>query len=90
MNRKYKIVGPFPAYGVQTGDPVTLDASDPLVRINVAAGVLELDPDQPPLKIPCPACEGQGMKRPPHFASLAELQAHYGEKHPALVAPEGE
>jgi hypothetical protein len=89
--RKYTVTGPFPAYGVNTGESVTLDDSDELVKANIAAGVVTLgEDDSPPPKMTCPACVEAGMKRPPSFASHAELADHYGEKHPALVTPEWE
>ena len=87
-NRKYIVTGPYTAYGTQTGDPVMLDAADPLVQANVKAGIIGLAPDQPKVApTTCPACIGQNVKRPPSFATGAELLAHYAEKHPALVAP---
>jgi hypothetical protein len=88
-NRKYLVVGVFPAYGVEVGETVHLDPADVLVQANINAGVIELTPDQPKVaKTTCPACIGQNIKRPPSFASEAEMVEHYGEKHPALVVPE--
>jgi hypothetical protein len=88
-NRKYIVTGPFPAYGVQTGDPTMQDDTDDGVQANIAAGILVLAPEQPAVKAkPCPACDGQGVKRPQTFATQAELEAHYDEKHPALVTPD--
>ena len=90
-NRKYIVIGPYMAYGVQTGDPqgVMLDADNPLVQANVDAGIIALAPDQPKtVMTACPACIGQNlMKRPPTFSTMVELIAHYNEKHPALVIP---
>jgi hypothetical protein len=76
------------AYGAAPGETVTLNASDPRVQLNIAAGVLTLVKDQPPEKHPCPACAEQGVKRPLSFATSDELQAHYAEKHPGLVPPD--
>lgn len=88
---QFVVSGALPAYGVQPGETVTLDASEPGVRVNVAAGVITLVKGQPDPKMTCPACKEAGTpKRPPNFASSEELAAHYGEKHPALVAPEWE
>ena len=89
-NRKYIVTGPFPAYETQTGDPVTLDDRNAGVQANIAAGVVTLDPAATGAKVsgvPCPACAEQ-MKRPPKFATQADLAIHYGEKHPALVTPD--
>ena len=91
-NRKYIVTGPFPAYGTQTGDPVTLDADDPLVQINATAGLItlasEVEAQPKPDPMPCPACTGQGAKKVPTFASWAEMDEHYIEQHPGLVKPE--
>lgn len=88
-NRKYTVAGPFPAYGVQIGESVVLDSDDVLVQANVTAGLIRLAPDQPKVAKPtCPACVEHNVKRPPSFADAEGLEAHYREKHPALVIPE--
>jgi len=87
--RKYLIVGPFPAYGYEIGETVTLDADDKGVQANEQAGLIEQTPDQPKIaKTTCPACIGQNVKRPPSFATEAEMVEHYDEKHPDLVIPQ--
>lgn len=90
MERQFTVTGVQTAYATKPGGTVSLDASDPLVRMNIAAGVLVLVDGQPDPKYPCPACAESGMKRPPSFATSDLLADHYGEKHPALVAPEWE
>jgi len=75
---KYLVAGVHPAYGVEPGAMVRLDSNDPRVQLNVAAGVLVA---QEKAAMKCPACS----KR---VASVGELEAHYGEKHPALATPE--
>lgn len=88
-NRKFTVSGPFPAYGVQIGESVVLDADDVLVQANVTAGLIRLAVDQPKtIRITCPACIGQNVKKPASYADTEEMVAHYAEKHPALVIPE--
>lgn len=53
----------------------------------VAAGVLELDGDQAPARMTCPACS-ERVKRPPRFGNDAEMLHHYAERHPGLVVPD--
>jgi len=84
---KYTVAGAQPAYDAQPGDEVNLDPADAGVSLNVDAGVLVPVAGQV-LKMTCPACVEQGVKRPVKFGSPDELAEHYGEKHPALVAPD--
>ena len=65
------------------GDTVTLDSADPTVALNVAAGVLVA---QEKAAMTCPACANADEERV--VASVGELEAHYGEAHRGLVAPE--
>jgi len=81
---KYKLAAP--AYGKTVGDMIDLDYSDPAVQLNVTAGVLIQEGTAGTMT--CPACEMEGRKRPTKLADQAEVDAHYGEKHPGLVAPE--
>lgn len=78
------------AYGKQPGDEIDLNADDSLVRLNVVAGVLVEGKVQKvdAQKMTCPLCaEDLEMKRPPKFESVAELEEHYADKHPAFVVP---
>lgn len=74
------------AYGKEAGETVDLNPEDPNVALNITAGVLTVDPDAPPEKMTCPACNDH-MKRPPKLAGPDELHAHYEDKHPGLVTP---
>lgn len=86
---RFTVVGPWEAYDTKPGDVVTLDAADPAVRANLAAGVIKPEEggSSKPEKRACPACAETGNKRPPKFDSAAALAKHYGDKHPALVVP---
>ena len=87
--KTFTVVGSQPAYQVMPGNTVELDEADPMVALNVAAGVLaEGDHRPPPPRVACPACVEHGMKRPPRFDTADALAEHYAEKHPALVIPE--
>jgi len=78
-----------PAYGLERGDTVTLNAADPLVQMNVDNGVLVEGKDQKtePAKMTCPIC-GETMQRPPKFSDPPSLEAHYEEKHAGFVVPD--
>ena len=83
---KYQVAGAQAAYGAEPGGEVDLDRLDPAVQLNVAAGVLiQLGTVG---TMTCPACEVEGRKRPAKLADQSETDAHYGEKHKGLVAPE--
>jgi hypothetical protein len=45
--REYTVVGSLAAYGAQPGETVMVDDSDPLVKLNITAGVIMLTSDQP-------------------------------------------
>lgn len=89
--QKFKVAGPFPAYDTKPGGIVELDADDPLVQVNIDAGVIVAGKDataeSKPAEMRCPACTDEGKARPPKFTNGDDLAAHYSEKHPALVAP---
>jgi len=81
----------YPAYGVAIGSQVTLDPDDPLVQINIGAGVLVAVGEVRRQAMTCPACKDVGTpKRPPRFTTVEDLTTHYNEKHPALVIPDWE
>src|SRR5438128_176449 len=89
MDKTFTVAGSQPAYGAMPGEVIQLDGDDAGVALNLAAGILvEGDKRPEPVRVPCPACSEQGMKRPPKFSAAAELGAHYAEKHPALVTPQ--
>jgi hypothetical protein len=77
-----------PAYGKDAGDTVRLDESDPLVQLNLAAGVLTAaGKDTPePGQMTCPIC-AETMKRPPKFGGESDLSDHYADKHAGFVVP---
>jgi hypothetical protein len=81
---KYKLAAD--AYDGKAGDEVDLDHAVPAVQLNVDAGVLVQTGTLGAMN--CPACEAEGKKRHTKLADQAEVDAHYGEKHPGLVAPE--
>jgi hypothetical protein len=74
------------AYGVAQGGHVDLDHADPTVQLNVDSGILIQVGTLG--EMVCPACVAEGKKRHTKLADQAEVDAHYGEKHPGLAAPE--
>lgn len=87
---KYKVSGPFSVLGKQPGETITQIPDEINLDALLEAGALELatGDDEKPEKVPCPACVEQKLKQPPKFEALDDLQKHYADKHPALVAPE--
>jgi hypothetical protein len=81
---KYKLKAA--AYGKTVGDEIDLDYADPAVQLNVDAGILEQVGK--PGAMNCPACEAEGKKRHTKLSDQAEVEAHYGEHHKGLVAPQ--
>lgn len=77
-----------PAYGHERGDTVSLDPTDPLVTMNVDAGVLVEGKDAKvePVKMTCPICD-EHMQRPPKMDDAEALAAHYEDKHAGFVVP---
>lgn len=76
------------AYGQPAGTSVALQEDDPLVKLNVEAGVLVPGKDQSvtPEEMTCPICK-ETMKRPPRFDSAEALSDHYADKHAGFVVP---
>ena len=85
--RKYQVGGSQPAYGQPVGGEAEVDPSDPLVQMNIDAGVLVPLEGQPPEVMTCPACVEHGLKRPPKLDSEDALTEHYAAKHAGLVKP---
>lgn len=75
-----------PAYGQNAGARVALDDTDPLVKLNVEAGVLVAAEKSKPAEMTCPICS-ETMKRPPRFGGESDLADHYHDKHAAFAAP---
>lgn len=78
------------AYGEDAGATVELNPDDPLVRLNVAAGILVEGkaPEVGPEKMTCPLCRDDlDMKRPPKLDNPDELAQHYEDKHPGFAVP---
>lgn len=77
-----------PAYGQAAGQTIALDDSDPLVQMNVDAGVLVPGKDGKPAdeKMTCPICD-EHMQRPSKLPTAEDLAAHYEEKHAGFVVP---
>lgn len=89
-DKQYRVAGPFPAYGAKVGDVVTLDADDPLVQINVSAGIIA--PAKSTVKaadpmMTCPLCVERGMTKPVTVTSADDLAKHYADKHAGFVVP---
>ena len=74
-----------PAYGQEPGSIVALDDTDPLVQLNVDAGVL-VEGEQKPSQMTCPICL-LDTKRPAKFSSGSDLATHYSDKHQGFVVP---
>jgi hypothetical protein len=75
-----------PAYGQEAGDQVNLDEKDPLVQLNVNAGILTKPTATDDAKMTCPICV-ETMKRPPKFEGESDLSEHYADKHVGFVVP---
>lgn len=96
MARKtYTVVGAFPVQGSEgdhrPGSTFTDELEPEREEFMLATGQLQVgkgEKVEPPAKVPCPACVEQGLKQPPTFDDLGELQQHYADKHPALLAPD--
>src|SRR4249920_899031 len=76
------------AYGQPPGTTLALDPTDPLVQMNVTAGVLVEGKDAKvdSGEMTCPIC-AETMKRPPRFPTADNLTAHYEDKHAGFVVP---
>jgi hypothetical protein len=92
MAKKYRVSGPLTAYDTKPGGLTPpLDPNDPLVQINIDAGIIH-DPGgtkaekQAPDVMTCPLCLERGDKKP---ATLAEgdVAEHYAEEHAGFVVP---
>lgn len=88
--RKYTVAGPHAILGNQSGETFTAEIPVAQEERLLASGALVLGEgaEPKPEKFACPACVEHGLKRPPKFESLDELQAHYQEKHQGLEPPD--
>lgn len=91
---RYKVIGELPVLDYKPGETFS-EAEVPSgvnLPILLMTGMIEkyvgADGEGAPQKVACPACVEQKVSRPPKFDELADLQKHYANKHPALVAPE--
>jgi|SRR5581483_2396031 len=88
---KFTVVGPFPAYGVQPGETVELDETDPLVQLNVQGGVIAPGGSSrskaAATSMRCPLCIERKEKTVPAFKSADDLAAHYADKHEGFAVP---
>ena len=89
MEKTYTVAGPHEVVGHQPGETFTGPLPEGLDEESLlASGALTVSESKE--KTPCPACKAEGKKRPASFKNLDELQAHYRDKHPALMPPEKE
>jgi hypothetical protein len=89
--QKFTVAGPLGAYGAKPGETVDVDADDPLVQLNITAGVLTsgaAGKDAKPPVMTCPLCVEHGLKTPTRLHTPDELEDHYVERHPGFETPE--
>lgn len=95
MRRRYVISGtqgvanPDDGQVVDPGGVITTEADDEWTQLQVDSGVLMLEAETTEVeqKMKCPICRDQGKKQVPAFATPAELEAHYTDRHPGFVVP---
>lgn len=95
MNRRYVVAGtqgvsaPDDGKIVEPGGVLTADTDDPWTKLQVESGVLMLEraTEEIEEKMRCPICRDQGKKQVPAFATEAELEAHYHDRHEGFVVP---
>lgn len=96
MKRRYVVAGtqgvaaPEDGTIVEPGGVLSADTDDPWTELQVRSGVLVLEKATVEVeeKMPCPICRDQGKKQVPKFATEAELEAHYHDRHEGFVVPE--
>ena len=87
--KTYTVSGPFEVLGHAPGETFEGPLPDWVIEdVLLSSGVLQTKGSAK--KIECPACATGGKKKPPSFLTLAELETHYRDKHPALEPPEKE
>jgi hypothetical protein len=86
--QKFTVTGPAAVGGVAPGGEVEVDASDPLVQLNIQAGILTATPSAEAAVMTCPLCLERGLKHPPKLHTPDELAEHYTERHAGFETPE--
>jgi len=91
--KRYRVSGPLTAYDTKPGGLTPpLDPDDPLVQVNITAGIIH-DPggskDAPkaePDVMTCPLCVESGAKKAAKLGA-ADVSTHYAKEHAGFAVP---
>jgi hypothetical protein len=93
MAKRYRVSGPLRAYDTNPGGLTPpLDPDDPLVQVNITAGIIH-DPggqkSEPKAAAPtmaCPLCKESGVKKPAALTA-DKVADHYADQHAGFAVP---